>query len=68
LISSTDSEDEGFSKRYSKELDTPERRNTFAQKLKDALKSESGYTDSTDDSYACGINVVGSHTDDQEIK
>lgn len=62
------SEDEGYDKRYSKELDTPERRNTFAQKLKDALQSSSICTESTDESYAVGISVAGSNTGDQDIR
>ena len=34
------SEDENFHKRYSIDLETPERRHTFAQRLRDALRRE----------------------------
>lgn len=64
--------------RYSIELETPENRFRFAQQLKDALKLENGYTDSTDDcslqdddfddGYAVDINVTGGLIDDKHIK
>lgn len=64
-----------MTKRYSAQLDTPERRGTFAQRLKDALKRESTATGATssntssgESSYAVGISVSGSHVCDQDIK
>lgn len=64
-----------MTKCYSAQLDTPERRGTFAQRLKDALKRESTATEmsssntsSGESSYAVGISVSGSHVGDQEIK
>ncbi|XP_032682704.1 uncharacterized protein LOC116849547 isoform X2 [Odontomachus brunneus] len=64
-----------LTKRYSAQLDTPERRGTFAQRLKDALKRESTATGATssntssgESSYAVGISVSGSHVCDQDIK
>lgn len=64
------SDDEYFDhQRYSVELETPENRLRFAQRLKDALKLENGYTESTEDcsidedefgdEYAVDINVEG---------
>lgn len=72
-------EDEFFNhQRYSIELETPENRFRFAQQLKDALKLENGYTESTEDcsideddfedSYAVDINVEGSQMNDKNIK
>lgn len=60
-------EDEGYARKYSLELDTPEGRGKFAKKLRDALQSES-LSDSTDDSYAVGISIGGSQTGDGDIK
>ncbi|KAK9703626.1 Poly (ADP-ribose) glycohydrolase (PARG) [Popillia japonica] len=64
------SEDEDFNKRYSMDLDTPEKRNTFAQRLRDALRREtSSMSQSTESSsYAVGITVGGSGVRDQDIK
>ncbi|KAJ8940164.1 hypothetical protein NQ318_019373 [Aromia moschata] len=65
------SEDENYDKRYSIDLETPERRHTFAQRLKDALKHElSRSTDSSSEesSYAVGISVTGSGVADRNIK
>ncbi|XP_078039058.1 uncharacterized protein LOC144471154 isoform X1 [Augochlora pura] len=69
-------EEQRLSKRYSSQLDTPERRGTFAQRLRDALKREStatggaasSNTSSGESSYAVGISVSGSHVYDQDIK
>ncbi|XP_076685378.1 uncharacterized protein LOC143377687 isoform X2 [Andrena cerasifolii] len=68
-------EEQKLSKRYSAQLDTPERRGTFAQRLRDALKRESTATGATssntssgESSYAVGISVSGSHVYDQDIK
>lgn len=75
---SEDSRDEFFDhQRYSIELETPENRFRFAQQLKDALKLENGYTESTDDcsqdedfddSYAVDINIEGARIHDKKIK
>lgn len=76
---SDDSRDEFFDhQRYSVELETPENRFRFAQQLKDALKLENGYTESTEDcsvdeddygdSYAVDINVEGARMNDKKIK
>ncbi|KRT79940.1 hypothetical protein AMK59_6474, partial [Oryctes borbonicus] len=64
------SEDEDFNKRYSLDLETPEKRNKFAQRLRDALRREtSSMTPSSDSSsYAVGITVGGSGVRDQDIK
>lgn len=63
-------DDPDYNRRYSMELDTPERRNTFAQRLRDALRREtSSFTSSTDESsYAVGISVAGSGLCDGDIK
>ncbi|XP_055639878.1 uncharacterized protein LOC129777557 isoform X2 [Toxorhynchites rutilus septentrionalis] len=54
---------------YSKELDTPERRYNFAQKLRDVLQDKNVASGSTEDSsYAVGISVAGSQIKDQDIK
>lgn len=68
-------EEQKLSKRYSTQLDTPERRGTFAQRLRDALKRETTATGAAslntsfgESSYAVGISVSGSHVCDQDIK
>lgn len=53
-------------KKYCSELDTPEKRNKFAEKLREALRQSSTYTESTDDSYAVDISISGSKTDPDE--
>lgn len=76
---SDDSRDEHYNhQRYSIELETPENRFRFAQQLKDALKLENGYTESTEDcsvdeddfgdSYAVDINIEGARMNDKKIK
>lgn len=65
--------DEGQEVRqYSLELNTAERRASFAQRLKDALRREmeNSLTDSmsTDSSYAVGISVAGSGLQDPDIR
>lgn len=50
-------------KKYCKELDTPEKRYSFAEKLREALRQSSNYSESTDDSYAVDISISGSKTD-----
>ncbi|CAH1183134.1 unnamed protein product [Phaedon cochleariae] len=65
------SEDENYHKRYSIDLENPERRNLFAQKLKDVLRKEvTSNTESSSDesSYAVGISVAGSGLEDQDIR
>ncbi|KAJ8687151.1 hypothetical protein QAD02_022945 [Eretmocerus hayati] len=69
-----------MSKRYNEQLDTPERRGTFAQRLKEALRRESSATGTTttatsttsettsESSYAVGISVAGSQLADKNIK
>ncbi|KOX67874.1 Poly(ADP-ribose) glycohydrolase [Melipona quadrifasciata] len=68
-------EEQKLSKRYSGQLDTPERRGTFAQRLRDALKRETTATGAAslntsfgESSYAVGISVSGSNVCDQDIK
>uniref|UniRef100_A0A182NSQ7 poly(ADP-ribose) glycohydrolase n=1 Tax=Anopheles dirus TaxID=7168 RepID=A0A182NSQ7_9DIPT len=56
---------------YTSELDTPERRFEFAQKLRAALEQDrpNGLSGSTEDSsYAVGISVAGSQIRDQDIR
>ncbi|XP_053659526.1 uncharacterized protein LOC128708573 [Anopheles marshallii] len=56
---------------YTSELDTPERRYEFAQKLRAALELDrtNGMSGSTEDSsYAVGISVAGSQIRDQDIR
>lgn len=77
---SDDSRDDEYfdHQRYSIELETPENRFRFAQQLKDALKLENGYTESTEDcsvdeddfgdSYAVDINIEGARMNDKNIK
>ncbi|XP_069678692.1 uncharacterized protein [Periplaneta americana] len=55
-------------RRYSAQLDTPERRSTFAERLRDALCRETQSTSSTDSSYAVGISVAGSGLADGDIR
>lgn len=67
----SDDEDEKVedNARYNKDLNTSERRYTFAQRLRDALRREtSSYSASTESSYAVGISVSGSGVEDHNIK
>ncbi|XP_058823675.1 uncharacterized protein LOC131684645 isoform X2 [Topomyia yanbarensis] len=62
-----DDEDGLRAGKYSTELDTPERRYSFAQKLREALQDNNSV--STEDSnYAVGISVAGSQTRDADIR
>ncbi|XP_055676679.1 uncharacterized protein LOC129785978 isoform X3 [Lutzomyia longipalpis] len=65
---SEDEDDEEFARKYSHELDTPEKRFSFAQRLREALQQSESYTESTDDSYACGISVADSKNCDNAIR
>ncbi|KAL1491111.1 hypothetical protein ABEB36_011755 [Hypothenemus hampei] len=66
------SEEENYHKRYSVDLDTQERRHSFAQRLKEALKrdmaaeteSSNGEGEDEESSYAVGISVAGSKVAD----
>lgn len=49
-------------------MDTVEKRLTFAEKLRDALRHSDNYTESTDDSYAVDISISGSRTDDDGFR
>lgn len=60
------SEDEGSNRRYNADLQTAERRNSFAQRLRDALRREENT--SSESNYAVGISVTGSKVEDQNIK
>ncbi|KAG5866492.1 hypothetical protein JTB14_004014 [Gonioctena quinquepunctata] len=72
--------DENYHKRYSIDLETPERRSIFAQRLKDALRKEISSNPSSKDisssipssseesSYAVGISVTGSQVNDGDIR
>ncbi|RZF35375.1 hypothetical protein LSTR_LSTR015500 [Laodelphax striatellus] len=65
---SEDGDPSNEAKRYSGQLDTPERRSTFAQRLREALcRAESG-TSSESSSYAIGISITGSSMEDNEIR
>lgn len=68
----SESEDDNYHKRYSIDLETPERRRTFAQRLREALKKEEEAalpsSDSEESSYAVGISVAGSGVADCDIK
>ncbi|XP_021924536.1 uncharacterized protein LOC110832134 isoform X3 [Zootermopsis nevadensis] len=55
-------------RRYSAQLDTPDRRSTFAERLRDALCRETRSTSSIDSSYAVGISVTGSGLVDGDIR
>lgn len=75
----SDGSHEELYQRYSVELETPENRFRFAQQLKDALKLENGYTESTEDcsadedelfidDYAVDITIEGAKINDKKIK
>lgn len=50
-------------------MDTIEKRYTFAEKLREALRHSDNYTESTDDdSYAVDISISGSRTDNDGIR
>ncbi|XP_075235452.1 uncharacterized protein LOC142332733 isoform X2 [Lycorma delicatula] len=66
-IGDGDYDAEGDVRRYSEQLDTPERRHTFAQRLREALCRASSES-SSESSYAVGISVTGSSTADNEIR
>lgn len=67
-----DSESEGgCARRYSAQLDTPERRSTFAARLRDALchAAADESCDSDDSSsYAVGIHIAGAGLQDGDIR
>ncbi|XP_063224061.1 uncharacterized protein LOC134531936 [Bacillus rossius redtenbacheri] len=63
-----DEDSDVLPRRYSAQLDTPERRSTFAARLRDALCHEAQSSSSTDSSYAVGISVAGSGLTDGDIK
>ncbi|XP_074110651.1 uncharacterized protein LOC141534908 isoform X3 [Cotesia typhae] len=72
-VGNYDEEEFKLTRKYSNQLDTPERRGTFAQRLKEALNRESTATGSSEESsgessYAVGISISGSHVGDQDIK
>ncbi|XP_030751108.1 uncharacterized protein LOC115878685 [Sitophilus oryzae] len=67
--------DDNYHKRYSIDLETPELRHNFAQRLRDVLKTrevpEDSFSSSSsgeDSSYAVGISVTGSQLADCDIK
>ncbi|GAB0099238.1 Poly(ADP-ribose) glycohydrolase [Sergentomyia squamirostris] len=66
--SDDDEDDEQFARKYTNDLDTPERRFSFAQRLREALQQSESYTESTEDSYACGISVGDSKNCDNAIR
>lgn len=49
-------------------MDTAEKRLSFAEKLRDALRHSDNYSESTDDSYAVDISISGSRTDENGIR
>ncbi|XP_067014463.2 uncharacterized protein [Anabrus simplex] len=63
-----DSESEDCARRYSAQLDTPERRSTFAARLRDALCREAQSSISSDSSYAVGITIAGAELQDGDIR
>ncbi|XP_055607530.1 uncharacterized protein LOC129755186 isoform X2 [Uranotaenia lowii] len=64
-----DDEDGLRARKYSNDLDTPERRFTFAQRLREALQDNKLPSASTEEgSYAVGISVTGSQPKDQNIR
>ncbi|KAK7864330.1 hypothetical protein R5R35_009174 [Gryllus longicercus] len=68
--------EEAGARRYSAQLDTPERRSTFAARLRDALSrgaaaaDDDDLSDASDDSssYAVGITVAGAGLQDGDIR
>lgn len=53
--------------RYSGQLDTPDRRISFAERLREAL-CQAQSSSSTDSSYAVDISVTGSSIEDSNIR
>ena len=66
-INFIEADKDDYAKKYAKELDTPEKRFTFAEKLRAALHPDN-YTNSTDSSYAVDISISGSQTGDEGIR
>lgn len=61
--------DEDGARRYSAELDSPQRRTAFAERLRDALRREAlSSSHSEDSSYAVGITVAGTGLSDEDIR
>lgn len=60
-------EEEGAERKYSQELECPERRCTFAQRLREALNRAQS-SESSESSYAVGISVAGASTADNDIR
>lgn len=67
VVEEVDGDGEEKPRNYSEELDTPERRCTFAQRLREALDRAQS-TESLESSYAVGISVTGSSTADNDIR
>ncbi|XP_060518862.1 uncharacterized protein LOC132697396 isoform X2 [Cylas formicarius] len=66
-----DSEEENYHKRYSIDLETLESRQTFAQRLREAMKDKPPYqseSSSDESDYAIGISLAGSEVADYDIK
>lgn len=59
-------DDREYIRKYCKDLDTPEKRFTFAEKLREALRQSDNFSESTDDSYAVDISISGSKADADE--
>ncbi|KAJ1523712.1 hypothetical protein ONE63_001546 [Megalurothrips usitatus] len=55
-------------RRYSADLDSPQRRSAFAERLRDALRREALSSQSEDSSYAVGITVAGTGLADDDIR
>lgn len=61
-------ESDNAAEKLNKELDTPEKRKVFVERLKEALRQSSTYTESTDSSYAVGISISGSQNCDDAVR
>lgn len=58
-----------LAQRYSAELDSPQRRSAFADRLRDALQREALSSQASEDSsYAVGISVAGTGLSDEDIR
>jgi len=66
-FSSLSIDEEENARRYSVHLDTPENRNSFAERLREALNRAQSSV-STDSSYAVDISVAGSGIGDANIR
>ncbi|XP_052121802.1 uncharacterized protein LOC113212013 isoform X1 [Frankliniella occidentalis] len=68
-LEGSDDDQDGGARRYSAEMDSPQRRSAFAERLREALRREAQSSSESDESsYAVGITVAGTGLADEDIR